>query len=87
MSVEDTIRAVHDQGGLAVLAHPFMPTYFASITPAALRRLLGRGPLISRPAPTLQAKPWNLNGDPADRVPAHGVDRPSTRATMSSGGS
>ncbi len=45
MSVEDTIRAVHDQGGLAVLAHPFMPTYFASITPAALRRLLGRTPV------------------------------------------
>ncbi len=40
MPVADTIQAVHDQGGLAVLAHPFMPTYFASITPAALRRLL-----------------------------------------------
>ena len=42
MSVADTIRAVRDQGGLAVLAHPFMPTYFASITPTAMRRLLGR---------------------------------------------
>jgi hypothetical protein len=31
MSMEDTVDAIHDQGGLAVLAHPFMPTYFASI--------------------------------------------------------
>ena len=45
MSVEDTIRAVHDQGGLAVLAHPFMPTFFASITPTSLRRLLRRTPV------------------------------------------
>jgi hypothetical protein len=40
MPVRDTIRAIHDQGGLAVLAHPFMPTYFASITESALRRLI-----------------------------------------------
>lgn len=39
-SVADTIHAIRDQGGLAILAHPFMPTYFASITPGALRRLL-----------------------------------------------
>jgi predicted metal-dependent phosphoesterase TrpH len=39
-SVADTIQAIRDQGGLAILAHPFMPTYFASITPGALRRLL-----------------------------------------------
>ncbi|MGH7705265.1 MAG: PHP domain-containing protein [Candidatus Dormibacteria bacterium] len=40
MSVKDTIQAIHDRGGLAVLAHPFMPTYFASITPGALSRLI-----------------------------------------------
>jgi len=40
MSVEDTVDAIHDQGGLAILAHPFMPTWFASITPARARRLL-----------------------------------------------
>ena len=40
--VVDTIHAIRGQGGLAILAHPFMPTYFASITPAALRRLLAR---------------------------------------------
>jgi len=42
MSVVDTIKAIHDQGGLAIIAHPFMPTYFASITPAGLRRLIAR---------------------------------------------
>jgi hypothetical protein len=40
MSVEDTIDAIHDAGGLAVIAHPFMPTWFASITPARARSLL-----------------------------------------------
>jgi histidinol phosphatase-like PHP family hydrolase len=42
LPLADTIRAVHDRGGLAVLAHPFMPTYFASITESALRRLIAR---------------------------------------------
>ena len=40
MSVEDTIDAIHDAGGLAVIAHPFMPTWFASMTPARARSLL-----------------------------------------------
>lgn len=40
MSVEDTVDAIRDEGGLAVLAHPFMPTYFASIGEARARRLL-----------------------------------------------
>jgi hypothetical protein len=40
MSVEDTVDAIHDAGGLAVVAHPFMPTWFASITEGRLRRLL-----------------------------------------------
>jgi hypothetical protein len=40
MSVEDTIDAIHDAGGLAVIAHPFMPTWFASMTPGSARRLL-----------------------------------------------
>jgi PHP domain len=40
MSIEDTVDAIHDQGGLAVLAHPFMPTYFASISAGRARRLL-----------------------------------------------
>jgi predicted metal-dependent phosphoesterase TrpH len=43
MGVSDTIAAIHDQGGLAVLAHPWMPTYFASISPSALRRLISQG--------------------------------------------
>lgn len=42
MSVEDTVDAIHDQGGLAILAHPFMPTWFASITARRARELLDR---------------------------------------------
>ncbi|MBJ7610512.1 MAG: hypothetical protein JF887_13955 [Candidatus Dormibacteraeota bacterium] len=40
MSAEDTVDAIHDQGGLAVVAHPFMPTYFASMSPGRLDALL-----------------------------------------------
>ncbi len=40
MSVEDTIDAIHDHGGLALIAHPFMPTWFASMTPRSARHLL-----------------------------------------------
>ena len=40
MSVEDTVHAIHDAGGLAVIAHPFMPTWFASLTPRRARQLL-----------------------------------------------
>ena len=40
MSVEDTVDAIHDQGGLAIVAHPFMPTYFASMSPGRLETLL-----------------------------------------------
>jgi PHP domain len=40
MSVEDTVDAIHDQGGLAIIPHPFMPTYFGSIQPTALSHLI-----------------------------------------------
>jgi hypothetical protein len=40
MSVEDTVDAIHDAGGLAIIAHPFMPTWFASMTPGRARHLL-----------------------------------------------
>jgi hypothetical protein len=40
MSLEDTVAAIHDQGGLAIIPHPFMPVYFGSIQPGMLRRLL-----------------------------------------------
>jgi len=40
MSIEDTVDAIHDAGGLAIVAHPFMPTWFASITERRLLRLL-----------------------------------------------
>jgi histidinol phosphatase-like PHP family hydrolase len=42
MSLEDTVAAVHDQGGLAIVPHPFMPVYFGSIQPGMLRRLIER---------------------------------------------
>lgn len=42
MTVEDTVAAIHGQGGLAVVPHPFMPVYFGSIQPNMLRRLLER---------------------------------------------
>jgi len=35
-----TVDAVHDQGALVVIPHPFMPTFFASCQPAMLRRLI-----------------------------------------------
>jgi PHP domain len=40
MSLEDTVAAIHDQGGLVIVPHPFMPSYFASIQPGMLRRLI-----------------------------------------------
>ena len=45
MSVEDTVAAIHDQGGLAVIPHPFMPTYFGSIQPTMLARLIDKHPV------------------------------------------
>ena len=40
LSLEATVDAIHEQGGLAVLPHPFMPTYFASISARRAHRLL-----------------------------------------------
>jgi len=40
MPAADTVAAIHDQGGLAIVPHPFMPIYFGSIQPGMLRRLL-----------------------------------------------
>jgi hypothetical protein len=42
MTLEDSVAAIHDQGGLAIIPHPFMPVYFGSIQPGMLRRLLER---------------------------------------------
>jgi predicted metal-dependent phosphoesterase TrpH len=56
MSLEDTVDAIHDQGGLAVIPHPFMPTYFASAQPGMLLRLLEHrsvdGIEVVHPSPT-----------------------------------
>ena len=40
MSAADTVDAIHEQGGLAIVAHPFMPTYFASMSQRRLDTLL-----------------------------------------------
>ncbi|HEY7199282.1 MAG TPA: PHP domain-containing protein [Candidatus Dormibacteraeota bacterium] len=45
MTLEDTVAAIHDQGGLAIIPHPFMPTYFASCQPGMLARLIERHPV------------------------------------------
>jgi predicted metal-dependent phosphoesterase TrpH len=45
MSLEDTVDAIHDQGGLAVIPHPYMPTYFASCQPDMLARLIEKHPV------------------------------------------
>jgi len=45
MSLDDTVAAIHDQGGLAIIPHPFMPVYFGSIQPGVLRRLIERQPV------------------------------------------
>src|SRR6266851_3935179 len=42
MTLEDSVAAIHDQNGLAIIPHPFMPVYFGSIQPSMLRRLLER---------------------------------------------
>jgi predicted metal-dependent phosphoesterase TrpH len=42
LSLEDSVAAIHDQGGLAIIPHPFVPVYFGSIQPGMLRRLLER---------------------------------------------
>lgn len=45
MTLEDTVAAIHAQGGLAIIPHPFMPTYFASCQPGMLARLIERHPV------------------------------------------
>lgn len=40
MSLEDSVEAIHDAGGLAIVPHPFMPVYFGSIQPGMLQKLI-----------------------------------------------
>ncbi|HEY3194697.1 MAG TPA: PHP domain-containing protein [Candidatus Dormibacteraeota bacterium] len=40
MTLGDTVDAIHEQGGLVILPHPFMPFYFGSIQPGMLLRLI-----------------------------------------------
>ena len=45
MTLLDTVKAIHNAGGLAVVPHPFMPVYFGSIQPGMLRRLIDQRPV------------------------------------------
>jgi len=45
LSVADAVNAIHDQGGLVIIPHPFMPVYFGSIQPGMLRRLIEKEPV------------------------------------------
>jgi len=40
MSLADTVAAIHDQDGLVMIPHPFMPTWFASCQEGMLARLI-----------------------------------------------
>jgi predicted metal-dependent phosphoesterase TrpH len=40
LSLADTVDAIHDQGALAMIPHPFMPTWFASCQEGMLARLI-----------------------------------------------
>jgi hypothetical protein len=40
MTVAETVDAIHDEGGLAVIPHPFTVWYFASMWPKQLRETL-----------------------------------------------
>ena len=60
MTLQDSVAAVHAQGGLAVIPHPFMPTYFASCQPGMLARLIEAESLdgieLEHTAPTTGAR-------------------------------
>ncbi|MBJ7611118.1 MAG: hypothetical protein JF924_02235 [Candidatus Dormibacteraeota bacterium] len=45
MTLLDTVAAIQEQGALAVIPHPFMPTYFASCQPGMLARLIEARPV------------------------------------------
>ena len=45
MSLEDSVAAIHEAGGLAIVPHPFMPVYFGSIQPGMLRGLIEKQPV------------------------------------------
>ena len=64
MSLEDTVDAIHAQGGLAIIPHPFMPSYFASCQPAMLARLIEKHPVdgieLEHSSPTSAARRQRL---------------------------
>jgi predicted metal-dependent phosphoesterase TrpH len=64
MSLESTVAAIHEQGALAVIPHPFMPTYFASCQPGMLARLIESQSLdgveVTHTAPTTEGRRRSL---------------------------
>jgi len=65
LSIEDTVDAIHAQGGLAIVPHPFMPVYFGSIQPGMLRRLIERrkvdGIEMTATVPIGKRRRWELD--------------------------
>src|SRR5260370_35317473 len=45
ISIEDTVEAIHAQGGIAIVRQPFMPVSFDSIQPRIVPRLTDTHPL------------------------------------------
>jgi predicted metal-dependent phosphoesterase TrpH len=64
MSLADTVDAIHEQEGLAVIPHPFMPTWFASCQPGMLERLIETTPVdgveLLHTAPTTRRRSARL---------------------------
>jgi predicted metal-dependent phosphoesterase TrpH len=64
LTLADTVRAIHDQGGLAMIPHPFMPTWFASCQPGMLERLIESEPVdaieLLHTAPTTSSRSRQL---------------------------
>ncbi len=60
MSLADSVAAVHDQGGLAMIPHPFMPFWFASCQEGMLARLIATQKVdaveLEHTAPTTNAR-------------------------------
>lgn len=73
LSLEDTLQAIHEQGGLAVVPHPFSPLTY-SIGQKALERALASG----RPGVTVDALETR-NHSIAGRIRYHQADRFNAR--------
>ena len=84
MSLEDTVDAIHDQGGLVIIPHPFMPVYFGSIQPYMLRRLIEHHPVDGILLVPADSRDSYLKAIAAGATPLVAIDRPIEVATTDS---